>query len=107
MNRANSKIIFHTMAEDGRYGCHDEDLNECMGLWGEVCKHIIVLLVGMSQNGDLDPKMAYKWAGACHGKRPKKDQELATQLLLRYRGAQVGEIDWRPTETIPEDFYVL
>jgi hypothetical protein len=25
--------------------------------------------------------------------------------FLRYKGAEAGEIDWRPTETMPEDYY--
>jgi hypothetical protein len=27
--------------------------------------------------------------------------------FLKYQGAQAGEIDWRPTETVPEDFYAM
>ena len=32
---------------------------------------------------------------------------MTTKPLLRYRGAQAGEVDWRPTETVPEDYYAL
>ena len=28
-------------------------------------------------------------------------------VFLRYKAAEAGEIDWRPTETIPEDFYTF
>jgi hypothetical protein len=28
-----------------------------------------------------------------------------SDTLLMYRGAEAGEIDWRPTETIPEDYF--
>jgi hypothetical protein len=27
--------------------------------------------------------------------------------IVRYKGAEAGEMDWRPTETIPEDFYAM
>jgi hypothetical protein len=27
--------------------------------------------------------------------------------LLEYKGMQAGEVDWRPTETIPEDFCAI
>ena len=30
-----------------------------------------------------------------------------TETLLRFKGAEAGEVDWRPTETIPEDFYAM
>jgi len=33
------------------------------------------------------------------------DKEAMSAILLRYKGAEAGEIDWRPTETLPEDFY--
>jgi hypothetical protein len=34
-------------------------------------------------------------------------REQVSDTLLRYKGAEAGEIDWRPTETIPEDFYAM
>jgi hypothetical protein len=27
--------------------------------------------------------------------------------FIRYKGAEAGEVDWRPTETIPEDYYAF
>ena len=27
--------------------------------------------------------------------------------FLKYKGAEAGEIDWRPTESVPEDFYAV
>ena len=30
--------------------------------------------------------------------------ELCAATFVRYKGAEAGELDWRPTETIPEDF---
>jgi hypothetical protein len=35
------------------------------------------------------------------------DEEVMSEPLLRYKSAVAGEIDWRPTETIPEDYYSL
>jgi hypothetical protein len=35
------------------------------------------------------------------------DADLMSVPLLRYKAAQAGAIDWRPTETIPEDYYSL
>jgi len=28
-----------------------------------------------------------------------------TTTFLRHKGAEEGEVDWRPIETIPEDYY--
>jgi hypothetical protein len=30
-----------------------------------------------------------------------------TEAFIQYKGASLGEIDWRPTETIPEDYYAF
>lgn len=35
----------------------------------------------------------------------KRDKEFATKLFLECGGGALDELDWRPTETIPEDFY--
>ena len=33
--------------QTGKYGCSDPDLSDCMGLQGSVCKHLLVLLLGL------------------------------------------------------------
>jgi hypothetical protein len=53
----------------------------------------------------MDMVRAFNWIRAAAGKRPGHNQDLAAETFLQYKGAQAGEIDWRPTETIPEDFY--
>lgn len=96
------------LTPEGHYGCTTPELSECMGLQGEPCKHLLVLLVGLARTaGGMDPGTAYTWIRAAKGKRPRNDKELAAQTFLEYKGAQAGEIDWRPTETIPEDFYAF
>jgi hypothetical protein len=30
-----------------------------------------------------------------------------TATFPRYKGAEAGAVDWWPTETIPEDFYLM
>ncbi len=91
----------------GRYGCSTPELYSCMGLQGKPCKHLMVLLVGLARTGGLDPTLAYEWAKATRGKRPKDDEDLAADTFLRYKGAEAGEIDWRPLETVPEDYYAF
>jgi hypothetical protein len=29
------------------------------------------------------------------------------EIFIRRKGAEAGEVDWRPTETVPEDYYAL
>lgn len=91
----------------GNYGCSTAELDACMGLSGQVCKHLLVLLLGLTRTGQMLPEAAYAWVRAARTKSPSSDNDLAAETFLQYRGAQAGEIDWRPTETIPEDFYAF
>ncbi len=91
----------------GRYGCVSGDLEECMGLQGQPCKHLMVLVLGLVQAGQLDVDRTWAWVSATSGKRPKRDEEHTTEALLQYKGVVAGDVDWRPTETIPEDYYML
>jgi hypothetical protein len=81
-----------------------------MGLRGEPCKHILVLILGLAKAGELAPQTADKWVCASRGRKHTWNATLRDEVgdtLLKYKGAVAGEIDWRPTETIPEDFYAM
>lgn len=98
------------LREDGVYCCGTPDLTECLGLRGEPCKHILVLILGLAKAGELAPQVADKWIVASRGRKHLWNVNLREEVgdtLLKYKGAQAGEIDWRPTETIPEDFYAM
>ncbi len=98
------------LLDDGTYACCTPDLSLCMGLAGEPCKHLLVLLIGLARAGELDPATIDRWVVAAASKNHrwnKKTKNHVSDTLLRYKGVQAGEIDWRPTETIPEDFYTL
>jgi hypothetical protein len=100
-------VYASSLTPEGRYGCFQPDLSECMGLQGSPCKHLLVLLVGLARTGAMDPATAYAWIRATTGKGPRGNPDLAAQAFLEYKGAEAGEIDWRPTETVPEDFYAF
>jgi hypothetical protein len=91
----------------GEFFCCTQNLNHCGGLRGALCKHILVLAIGLAQSGELDPTIANAWAKASRQAKPALDKDAATATFVRYKGAEAGEIDWRPTETIPEDYYAL
>lgn len=93
------------IAADGTYCCADEDLGPCWGLQGAICKHILVLTIGLVQGGALSASNAEQFIRAGASKRPKHDEDALADTVLRYKAAAAGEIDWRPTETVPEDFY--
>lgn len=101
------------LSADGRYSCCDPSLAWCMGMGGGVCKHLLVLLMGLVQSQQLAPATARAWLAAANqpksrrasGGEPIKD--LLADTILRYKAATAGELDWRPTETVPEDFYAF
>jgi hypothetical protein len=92
---------------DGKYGCYDHGLSRCFGLQGAICKHILVLLIGLTRSGDLGSEQALQWVTTGRRKSPSKSEDQSALMLLRYKGVEAGEIDWRPTETVPEDYYLL
>jgi uncharacterized protein YjbI with pentapeptide repeats len=95
------------LGSDGRFGCCTQTLRPCGGLRGAVCKHLLVLIVGLAKAGKLDPATVAGWVDASKAHRPDLDPDAMSDTFLRYKGAESGEIDWRPTETLPEDYYAL
>jgi uncharacterized protein YjbI with pentapeptide repeats len=93
------------LGHDGSFSCCTQNLRPCGGLQGALCKHLLVLIVGLARSGQLDPATVDAWAQASRTQKPALDKEAASAVFLRYKGAEAGEIDWRPTETIPEDYY--
>jgi hypothetical protein len=95
------------LADGGTYACCTQNLNICGGLRGSPCKHLLVLIVGLAQAGELDAGTAHDWVESSRGKKPELDKDAMAATFFRYKGAEAGEVDWRPTETIPEDFYAM
>lgn len=100
------------LASDGKYSCCTQNLITCVVSRGSPCKHLLVLVVGLVKAGHLDGETALTWL---HGARRmgltregcKPDKDVTTAIFLKYKGGEAGEVDWRPTETIPEDFYAM
>jgi hypothetical protein len=95
------------LASDGKFSCCTQNLRPCGGLQGALCKHLLVLVIGLTKAGRLDPATVDVWINASKQQKPSIDQNLMSETFLKYKGAEAGEVDWRPTETIPEDYYAL
>ncbi len=107
-----SRIYSCRLASDGRYGCCTPNLIMDVGSRRSVCKHLLVLVVGLVRTGQLDAATVLEWLRlsrrmslTADGGKPNRDEAAGT--FLKYKGYEAGEIDWRPTETIPEDFYAM
>ena len=92
---------------EGKFACCTQNLNPCGGLRGALCKHLLVLIIGLAQAGQVEPDRIYKWVQKSKKKKPELEKDAMSETFLRYKGAQAGEVDWRPAETIPEDYYSL
>ncbi|MBV9124108.1 MAG: hypothetical protein JO112_12180 [Planctomycetes bacterium] len=95
------------LAKDGSYACCTQNLNSCGGLRGSLCKHFLVLIMGLAGSGNLNPALVEPWIIASRKRKPLLDKDAMSDTFLRYKGAEAGEVDWRPTETIPEDYYAF
>ncbi len=94
------------LSQQGDFSCCTQNLFPCGGLRGRLCKHLMVLIIGLAQNGAIDLETVKQWVTNSVGVRPLLDKDRMSEVLLRYKGMEAGEVDWRPTETIPEDFYI-
>jgi len=95
------------ITSDGQYACCTQNLNICGGLRGSICKHLLVLIIGLVKAGELDPTTIDGWVARSNGNKAELDKEIMGEVFIRYKGAEAGEVDWRPTETVPEDYYAL
>ncbi len=92
----------------GNFMCCTQNLNRCGGLSGnKPCKHMLVLMIGLVQGGKIDAARLSEWTEASKGKKPVIDKDAMSATFVKYKGAEAGEIEWRPTETTPEDYYAL
>jgi uncharacterized protein YjbI with pentapeptide repeats len=95
------------LTRQGQFACVTDGLNTCGGLKGAVCKHLLVLILGLTKAGQFDPGTAHQWLQMSKQQRQTTDKNSLAETLLKYKGVQAGEVDWRPTETVPEDYYAL
>jgi uncharacterized protein YjbI with pentapeptide repeats len=107
-SQSDADLVYSCMLDEkGDFTCCTQNLNPCGGLRGAICKHILVLVVGLAKNNELDPTKIDEWVNLSKLKAPSLDKDRMSEILLKYKGAEAGEIDWRPTETVPEDFFAF
>lgn len=107
-----SRVYACRLAADGRYSCCTQNLITCVVSRGSPCKHLLVLVLGLVKAGHLPEATALDWLHKARraGSKPegyKPDKDVVTATFLKYKGMEAGEIDWRPMETVPEDFYAM
>lgn len=110
-SQKNANLVYScVLTDNGTYSCATPDVSRCMGLSNEPCKHLLVLVIGLVHAGKLDPTTADRWMLAANEKGPRWNKTVKNYIcdsLLKYKGVVAGEVDWRPAETIPEDYYAM
>ncbi len=96
-----------SLTSSGFFYCCTQNLKLCGGLNGAVCKHILVLLVGLAKSETITRERGAHWCIFSNWHQPVLSSDSAANQFLRYKSAAAGEIDWRPLETIPEDYYAF
>src|SRR5262249_35074920 len=63
------------LAADGAFGCCTQNLRPCGGLRGALCKHLLVLIIGLAKAGQLDSATVDHWIDLSRGKKPAIEEE--------------------------------
>ncbi len=107
-SQTNPDLVYSCqLSSAGDFSCCTQNLYACGGLRGMLCKHLLVLLIGLVRGGELERKDVLAWMRSSRRRRPELDKDRQSDILLRYKGVEAGEVDWRPTETVPEDYFAL
>ncbi len=109
-SQTDADLVYSCLLQaDGSFACCTQNLFTCGGLRGALCKHLLVLVIGLTQAGELEAATVDGWVKKSKSRAPelKPHVDLMSETFLRYKGAEAGQVDWRPTETIPEDYYAL
>ena len=64
------------LASTGAFSCCTQNLRPCGGLRGAICKHLLVLVIGLAKAGELDPATVNFWVDLSRGQQPAIDQDL-------------------------------
>jgi hypothetical protein len=71
---------------DGRYMCCTQKLKPCGGLSGALCKHLLILVIGLARAGKIDLTSAARWVLASTVEAPTLKKDTAADLFLKYEG---------------------
>jgi len=107
-SQTNTELVYACrLTSSGRSVCYTQNLRPCGGLRDMVCKHILVLVIGLTKAGKIAASDAARCVMLSQFEPLLQDKDGMSEVFLKYKGAETSEIDWRPTETIPEDYYAF
>ncbi len=72
------------LTSTGSFSCCTQNLRTCGGLSGALCKHLLVLIVGLAKSGQLDNAAVAGWVKASRTQRPVLDKDVMTATFLKH-----------------------
>jgi uncharacterized protein YjbI with pentapeptide repeats len=88
----------------GNFVCGTDKLVLCGRRRRGYCGHLALLLLTLVQRDQLDPQTAIDWLHRRYSPQPRPDRQTLAAILDRFTPTPP---DYRPTETLPEDYYAL
>jgi uncharacterized protein YjbI with pentapeptide repeats len=92
------------LTSEGNFVCGTDKLVLCGRRRRGYCGHLALLLLTLVQRGQLDPLTALDWLHRGYSPQPRPDRPTLAAILTRFTPTSP---DYRPTETLPEDYYAL
>jgi len=89
----------------GRFQCATPDLTPCPDAADGVCRHVVCLVLSLVQRERLSAEDAARWLQRSLAHDVGLDRDALGEIFARY--AETIQADYRPNETLPEDYYAL
>lgn len=89
----------------GRFQCATPDLAPCPDAADGVCRHVVCLVLSLVQREHLSAEDAARWLQRSLAHDAGLDRDALGEVFARY--AETIQADYRPNETLPEDYYAL
>src|SRR5262245_56816932 len=71
-----SRVYACRLDAQGTFSCGTQNLRACGGLGGAVCKHLLVLVIGLARSGAVVPEAVEAWVRASRKRRPTLDKDV-------------------------------
>jgi uncharacterized protein YjbI with pentapeptide repeats len=89
----------------GAHECCKQDFTLCTDAGKGMCQHVLVLLLDLARRERIALADALRWARLSLAHDRSADPEILARVFASY--AESTQTDYRPNETLPEDYYAL
>lgn len=93
------------LSSAGAHQCGTQNFTLCEDAAKGLCKHLVALLLDLAKTERLPLGDAARWARLSLAHEGQLDKNLLAAIFAQY--ADSTQSDYRPNETLPEDYYAL